>query len=190
LEHITSIIKGCIGKDHKCQKTIYEHYRGFALKLVFRYIYQYDDAVHAVNDGFVKLFKNMDKFELGADADNEKIFMAWLKRIMINVAIDRLRSTKNNPETGEIPAHVWGLPAGGQDAEGAMQYNELVLMIKQLPAAYRLVFNLYVIDGYNHNEIADMLQIPVSTSRSNLLRARTLLQEKIHKAEDALLCKM
>lgn len=169
---------------------IYEHCRGYALKIVFRYIYKYEDAVNAVNDGFVKLFKNLERFEMGIDADNEKILMGWLKKIMINVAIDHLRSEKNVPKTDEIPAYVWGLPADGQDAEQVMMYNDLVLMIKQLPAAYRLVFNLHVIDGYSHAEIAEMINIPVSTSRSNLLRARTILQKNIQQTENALVCRI
>jgi len=190
LENITNIIKGCIGKDHKYQKIIYEHYRGYALKIVFRYIYQYEDAVNAVNDGFVKLFNHFDRFKMGVDGDNEKIFMGWLKKIMINVSIDHLRSEKTTPETSEIPADVWGLPADNQDAEQVMMYNDLVLMIKQLPAAYRVAFNLFVIDGFSHAEIAEMLHIPVSTSRSNLLRARMILQKNIRKTEDALLCRI
>jgi RNA polymerase sigma factor (sigma-70 family) len=190
LENITNIIKGCIGKDHKYQKIIYEHYRGYALKIVFRYIYRYEDAVNAVNDGYVKLFNHFDRFEMGTDAENEKIFMGWMKRIMINVSIDHLRSEKTTPETGEIPSYVWGLPADDQDAEQVMLYNDLVKMIKQLPAAYRLVFNLFVIDGFSHAEIAEMLQIPASTSRSNLLRARMILQKSIKKSEDALLCRI
>jgi len=78
LENITCIIKGCIDKDHKCQKIIYEHYRGYALKIVFRYIYRYEQAVDIVNDGFIKMFNHFDKFEMGNDADNEKILMAWM----------------------------------------------------------------------------------------------------------------
>ncbi|TKK71505.1 sigma-70 family RNA polymerase sigma factor [Ilyomonas limi] len=190
MENITNIIKGCIGKDHKYQKMIYEHYRGYALKIVFRYIYQYEEAVNAVNDGFVKLFNHIDRFEMGTDADNEKILMGWMKRIMINVSIDQLRSKKTSPETGDIPASVWGLPSDSRDAEQAMMYNDLVLMIKQLPTPYRLVFNLYVIDGFSHAEIAEMLHIPVSTCRSNLLRARTMLQQNLKKTEDELLCRM
>ncbi len=190
MENITNIIKGCIDKDHKYQKIIYEHYRGYALKIVFRYIYRYEDAVNAVNDGFVKLFNHFDRFVMGNDAENEKIFMGWLKRIMINVSIDHLRSEKTTPETGEIPAYVWGLPADGQGAEQLMMYNDLVLMIKKLPAPYRLSFNLHVIDGFSHAEIAAMLNIPESTSRSNLLRARMMLQKSIKKSEDALLCRI
>ena len=124
------------------------------------------------------------------DADNEKILMGWLKRILINVSIDQLRREKLSSETGEIPAYVWGLPADGQDADQKAMYNDLVQMIKQLPAAYRLAFNLHVIDGFSHAEIAEMLHIPVSTSRSNLLRARIMLQQSIKKAEDALLCRI
>ncbi|MEP6846197.1 MAG: RNA polymerase sigma factor, partial [Panacibacter sp.] len=74
-ENINQVIKGCMSKEHKCQKAIYERFRGYALKIVFRYIYRYERAVDVVNDGFVKLFNNFEKFKAGPAEDNEKILM-------------------------------------------------------------------------------------------------------------------
>ena len=92
MENITRIISGCINKDYKCQKLVYEHFRGYSLKIVFRYIYRYDKAIDVMNDGFVKLFNSFHKFAAPPfDGDSEKMLMAWLKRIMINTAIDELR---------------------------------------------------------------------------------------------------
>jgi len=190
LENITRIIKACIEKDHKCQKIIYEHYRGYALKIVFRYIYRYEEAVDVVNDGFVKMFNHFDKFETGDDADNEKILMAWMKKIMINVSIDQLRRGEMLPETGSIPDHVWERSDNNHNADKKMLYNDLVVMIKELPPDYRIVFNLYVIDGYTHSEIADMIGTTIGTSKSSLSRARALLQKRIRKMEDSLLCRI
>ena len=175
---------------HKCQKVIYEQFRGYALKIVFRYIYRYEKAVDAVNDGFVKLFNNFEKFQSGTDDDNEKILMGWLKRIMINTAIDHLRRSNMLPEIGGIPDSVWEISDKNDNADQMLLYNELVAVIKELPPAYRVVFNLYVIDGYTHSEIADILKTTIGTSKSSLSRARMLLQKSIKKMEEAQLCRM
>ena len=168
---------------------VYEYYRGYALKIVFRYIYRYEKAVEVVNDGFVKLFKYFDKFELVNDADNEKLLLAWMKKIMINVSIDQLRRDEMTPEIGEIPGYAWELP-NDQNADQVLLYNDLIALIKKLPPSYRLVFNLYVIDGYSHVEIAEILKIPIGTSRANLSRARLLLEKNIRKIEEAHICRI
>jgi len=179
-----------MNKDHKCQRILYEHYRGFALKISFRYLYRYEKAVDAVNDGFVKLFNHFPDFKPGVDADNEKILMGWLKKIIVNTSIDHLRRASMLPEIGGIPEQVWDLPDDSQKAEQVLLYNDIVALIKNLPPNYRSVFNLYVIDGYSHIEIADMLKISVGTSKSSLSRARGLLQTSIKKMEDAAICRM
>lgn len=169
---------------------LYESYYGFSLKTVFRYIYRYDKAVDVVNDGFIKFFNRIEQFKTGSEADAEKMLMAYLKRVMINAAIDELRRGKMTPEIGGIPDHVWDIPDNSENAEQMILYKELIVLVKQLAPQYRSVFNLYVIDGYNHLEIADMLHIPVGTSKSCLSRARALLQNNIKKNEDAVLCRI
>jgi RNA polymerase sigma factor (sigma-70 family) len=179
-----------MNKDHKCQKILYDHYRGYALKISFRYLYRYEKAVDAVNDGFVKLFNHFPGFNIGADADNERILMAWLKKIMVNTSIDALRKSNMLPEIGGIPEHLWNTPDDSSKADQVLLYNELIAMVKNLQPNYRTVFNLYVIDGYSHTEIADILSISVGTSKSSLSRARTLLQISIKKMEDKIQCRM
>ena len=179
-----------MAKEHKYQKILYEGYYGYALKIVFRYIYKYEQAVDIVNDGFVKLFTHFPKFETGNEEDNEKKLMGWLKKIMINTSIDVLRKGKMLPETGSIPEYVWDHTHKGDEADQLLLYKELIILIKELPPAYRLVFNLYVIDGYTHNEIAGLLNMPAGTSKSSLSRARELLQQSLKKIEDAQLCKI
>lgn len=190
MENITPIIEGCIAKEHKYQKILYEGYYGYALKIVFRYIYKYEQAVDIVNDGFVKLFAHFSQFERGNEADHEKKLMGWLKKIMINTSIDVLRKGKMLPETGSIPEYVWDQTHKGDEADQLLLYKELIILIKELPPAYRVVFNLYVIDGYTHNEIAGLLNIATGTSKSSLSRARELLQQRLKKIEDAQLCKI
>ena len=158
------------------------------MKVVFRYIYRYEKAVDVVTDGFVKLFRSFERFELAEELDNEKILMGWLKKVMVNTAIDELRKGNMIPEIGGIPDHLWEVEANSHDAYQQLLYKDLIIIIKELPPAYRVVFNLYVIDGYTHSEIADILKIPVGTSKSNLSRARVILQKSIKKMEEMQLC--
>ncbi len=188
MEDITSILLGCRQQDRNSQKALYERFYGFAMKTVFLYIYRYDKAVDLVNDGFIKFFKSIDRFKMGPAADNEKIFMAWLKRIMINTAIDELRKNKMSPEIGGIPEHIWDLQDESENGEQKIMYKELISMIKNLTPQYRSVFLLYAIHGYNHVEIADMMGMAPGTSKSCLSRARAILQEGIKKIEDAIVC--
>ena len=189
MENIDRIIKGCILKKYKYQKMVYENYRGFALKTVFRYIYRYDKAVDVVNDGFVKLFSSFERFkEAGSQEDNRKILMGYIRKIMVNVSIDELRKGSMLPEIGGYPDQVLNISDKEQDADQQLLYKQLILLIKDLPPMYRTVFNMYVIDGFNHLEIADMLKIPVGTSKSNLSRAKAILQANIKKMEEQNLC--
>lgn len=120
----------------------------------------------------------------------EQLLMGWLKRIMINCAIDELRKSYMIPEIGGIPDDVWEITDRNDNADQLLLYKELVSLIKLMPPTYRIVFNLYVIDGYSHIQIADMMQIPVSTSRSNLSRAKAFLQTLIKKMEEGKLCRI
>ncbi|MGB8195128.1 MAG: RNA polymerase sigma factor, partial [Chitinophagaceae bacterium] len=124
------------------------------------------------------------------DISLEKKLMAWLKRILVNACIDELRRSAMMPEIGGIPDHVWDIPDNRQNADELLLYKELIILIKQLPPPYRVVFNLYVIDGFSHAEIAEMLNMSVGTSKSTLSRAKALLQKNIRQSEDRILCRI
>ena len=111
------------------------------------------------------------------------ILMGWMRMIMINTAIDQLRKNNFLPEIGDISDNIWMHEDRSAAADQALAYKELVKEIKKLPPSYRTVFNLYVIDGFTHQEIADKLGISVGTSKSNLSKARVILQ-KIIKNND------
>ena len=185
---IDEIIQGCARKDPAYQKIVYERFYGFALKIVFRYIYRYDSAVDIANDGFVKFFQHAHRFRTDLAINSERMLMGFIKKIMINVAIDELRKNRMTPEIGGIPEYVWSISSKEQEADQQLVYKELIILVKSLPPQYRAVFNLYVIDGFSHLEIADLLAIPVGTSKSNLSRARTLLQQSIKKSENPVTC--
>ena len=183
MEILQNIITGCIQNNQRDQKYLYEKYYGYCLKTVFRYIYRYDKAVDVVNDGFVKVFRNFSKFQFRDTENLEMILMGWMRMIMINTAIDHLRKNNFLPEIGDISESIWLQEDKSQGSDHALMYKELVKEIKKLPPSYRTVFNLYVIDGFTHQEIANQLGISVGTSKSNLSKARVLLQ-KIIKTND------
>jgi RNA polymerase sigma factor (sigma-70 family) len=176
-------IERCIRQDHREQRALYEHYFGYCLKAVFRYVYHYDNAVDVVNDGFVKIFRNLEKFQQPPGVNLEMIFMGWIKTIMVNTAIDFLRRNSFLPEIGVLSDSVWEEAAPGVSPDNALLYKELISEVRKLPPAYRTVFNMYVIDGFTHQEIATQLGIAVGTSKSNLAKARMSLQKILKKSE-------
>ncbi len=190
MERTLTIIKGCREKNHKYQKILYDSYRAFALKTVFRYVYNYEEALEVTNDGFVKFFLGIDKFRCENEADIEKMLNGWIKRIMINTSIDLLRKKMLLPEIGGIPDYVWEIKDKSASADQMIIYKELIKLVKKLPPAYRIVFNMHVIDGYTHIEIAETLGIPVGTSKSNLLRAKALMQKFLNQKEELTECRI
>lgn len=167
---------------YRDQKHLYERYYGYCLKIVFRYIFRYDKATDVVNDGFIKVFRKLHTFHYEETVNPEMMLMGWMRTIMINTAIDRLRKDAFLPETGVLNDGIW-LEDKSQSADQSLLYKELILEIKKLPPGYRAVFNLYVIDGFSHQQIAYTLKISVGTSKSNLSKARVLLKGFLKKGE-------
>lgn len=182
--NLQQVIASCIQNNYKEQKFLYEKYYGYCLKTVFRYIYHYDKAVDIVNDGFIKIFRNLYKFQCKDDENLEMMLMGWMRMIMINTAIDYLRRNNFLPEIGNVYETVWQCEDKSQASDQTILYKELVKEIRKLPPGYRTVFNMYVIDGLSHQEIADSLGISVGTSKSNLSKARAIMQ-KIVKRNDS-----
>ena len=171
---IKRLIPGCLKKERTSQQALYKNCYTHAMGICLRYTSERAVALEILNSGFLKVFMNLEKY-------NEQIpFKAWIGRIMINNAIDHYRSGLKfahlQPLTEEHD--VAELPA----IESKINYHDLLKLIQYLPDAYRTVFNLFVIDGYNHPEIANMLRISVGTSKSNLFKARKKLQELIAMA--------
>jgi len=183
LQDLSKTIQACRECDPKHQRVLYEHYFGYCLKVVFRYVYRYDRAVDIVNDGFVKIFRSFERFHCSDPENLERMLMGWMRTIMVNAAIDQLRKNSFLPEIGSLSDAAWALEDRSQPSDKELLYKELVLQVKRLSPAYRAVFNLYVIDGYTHQEIADTLGISVGTSKSNLSKARTILQNFLKKNE-------
>ena len=168
--------------DAKCQKMLYDRYLPYALRISYRYVHSFDNAAHAANDAFVKIFKNFKKFEIRDYDHVETMLLGWIKRIVINASIDfmgreNLVATTNGITHQENKEYINVNNSG----ENQLVYKELIALIRKLSPAYKVVFNLYVIDGYTHQEIANMLGISVGTSKSNLSKARAFLQKYLIK---------
>lgn len=181
LESLHTLLKCCLKDDRKSQQLLYENYYKFALKIAFRYIDEYNDALTITNDAFIKVFKNLKQFELTTDAQIlEPRFFGWLKKIVINTSLDFLKKENRQIAFENIDnPQIWELSEKSELADSKLLYKELIGFLKELPPSYNRVFNLYVIDGYGHAEIAELLHISIGTSKSNLFKAKEILQKKV-----------
>lgn len=166
------IIKGCIDNDRLAQKHLYERFYGSMMGVCMRYASHKEQATEILNMGFFKVFKSIKTYaEKGSNLE------AWIYRIMVNTSIDYLRAemrhrhddidfVKPIEDTNDIIANI--------------QAEQILAMVNQLPPSYRAVFNLYVVEGFNHAEVGKQLGISEGTSKSNLSKARMKLQEMIN----------
>ncbi len=169
---LESVLEGCRSGDPKSQELLYKQFYGYAMSVCLRYTRTRDEAIEIVNDGFIKIFNNADKIDL------TKSFKNWLRRIMVNTALDYYRQNHKHYDQDDIEFAV-NISDRSDDASANLAYEELLEMIQRLSPTYRTVFNLFVIDGYSHDEIAKMLGVSVSASKSNLARARVNLREML-----------
>ena len=169
--NIQQLIAGCKKKDRKCQKGLYQFFYSYAMRMCIRYAKDKDEAIELVNDGFMRVFINIHRYE------EERPFKAWLSTIMINTSIDHYRKQIKRIEMEELNArHEM------EDKESILShihYEDLIRLVQKLSVAYRTVFNLFAIDGYTHEEISEMLSISVGTSKSNLFKAREQLKKML-----------
>lgn len=138
-----------------------------------------------VNDGFLKIFKKLSSFEARYE-DIEGSLKGWIKRIMLNTAIDHFRKNNKYLMKVDMGEKVFNIPDETEDAVDKMSYDELYKLIQKLSPMYRTVFNLYIIDGFKHEEIARQLNISVGTSKSNLAKAKINIQKMMQQARRSL----
>lgn len=189
MEQLLLLLKGCANNDAKCQKRFYDHYLGFVLKISFRYLNSYEAAAEAANDSFVKIFKNIWKFEIRDPANIEPLLMGWVKRIVINTSLDHMQMELPDWRHKRLKELEWKDTSPADNADNQVLYKELIELIKRMSPGYRAVFNMHVIDGYTHQEIAKLLGISVGTSKSNLAKAREFLQKHlIRDDKENILC--
>ncbi len=169
------LIIGCIREDRVCQRELFRLYAGKMLTVCTRYARHHQEAEDILQDAFIKVFDNISKFQAKGS------FEGWIRKIVINTALKNYKKSSFQKELIGVEDY----PENSIDPSVIphMQAEELLKIIEGLPEGYRIVFNLYAIEGFSHKEIAEMLNIKESTSRSQLVKARKMLQERILKLQ-------
>jgi RNA polymerase sigma factor (sigma-70 family) len=163
------LIKGCRQGKIKYQEGLYKHFFSFAMSVCIRYAPNREDALEILNDSFLKVFENMKKF------DEARPLKSWFRRIIVNTALDHYRANKKYRLQVEYEAEMMDAPVE-MELDKHLETDEILDLFARLPEIYRITFNLYEVEGYNHEEIAGMLDIAPGTSRSNLSRAKKMLK--------------
>ncbi len=171
----TQLIAALRRGESRAHKVAYERFSGRMLGVCMRYCANRDDAEEVMLDGFMRVFEKIDQFRENGS------FEGWIRRVMVTESLMFLR--RNKQWRQEIPIEDASVEPDYVWADSAIHENDLLRMVNQLPDGYRTVFNLYAIEGYSHAEIADLLGISEGTSKSQLSRARAILQATIVKAE-------
>lgn len=169
------LIQGCIREDQRCQREVFNKFAGKMMTVCLRYTRHRMEAEDILQDAFIKVFDNIHRFE------SKGSFEGWVRRIVINTAL-------KNASRYSFQKEGIGMESVIESSEdpsvfAKMTEDELLNLISQLPDGYRIVFNLFVIEGYSHREISETLGIEESTSRSQLVKARNMLQNRIRTAQ-------
>jgi RNA polymerase sigma factor (sigma-70 family) len=167
------LIHGCIRGDAACQKEAFYRYAGNMLGVCNRYARNSADAEDILQDGFIKVFNKIRQFK------GEGSFEGWIRRIMVNTALKKYSLRRFEKEVSGYEVTDKDETLLEPTAYHYLTEKDLLMLINNLPDGYRMIFNLYVIEGYQHEEIAVMLGIQPGTSRSQLVKARVMLQKQI-----------
>jgi RNA polymerase sigma factor (sigma-70 family) len=165
---VSRILQG----DAKSQETLFHNYAPRMMGICKRYIKDSDDAKDVFQEGFINVFNHIHLVE------NIDSFDFWIRRIFINCSLQHIR--RNHVIHTDID-QAFDLAEQDQDAVSSLSTQEILQLLDQLPIGYKTVFNLYVVEGFSHKEIGEMLNIEEATSRSQLIKARRMLQDKIHQ---------
>jgi RNA polymerase sigma factor (sigma-70 family) len=168
---LEEILKGCKSGDRKAQKWLYDRFADEMFGTCLYYSKDYTEAEDTLHEGFMKVFLKIDQFEFKGS------LAGWIKRIMINTALEKFRKQYPLYATGDEIEEENDIDP--ERVISDLTATDIVKMIQELPPKYKMVFNLYAIDGYSHKEIGKMLDISEGTSKSNLSRARNILQSRV-----------
>ncbi|MGB1205769.1 MAG: RNA polymerase sigma factor [Chitinophagales bacterium] len=164
------LLSDCLKGVEKAQKKLYEQYKVQMFRICLRYAANRQEAEDILQDGFVKIFMSLHQYKKRGSLG------AWMRKVMINVALQHIRKHKNSIKTADLEKALYTYSTQ-KDIFSDLGAKELTAIIQKLPKGYRLVFNLYVIEGFSHKEIAEMLQISESTSKSQLFKAKKTLRK-------------
>jgi len=172
----TTLVKACIKGDSRAQKALFEKFAPKMFAVCLRYIGDFDEAQDTLQDGFIKVFNKLSDFK------NEGVLEGWIRRIIVNTCLDSIRKnhkTKFNTSISEVEYQLEYIDTSFQNLE----LEELMNLVQSMPNGYRVVFNMFAIEGYTHKEIGEKLGINENTSKSQYLRARSFLRERLKKLE-------
>ena len=175
-ENLNQILDGCRHDDRKAQEKLYRNYYRAMMSLCLRYTKNEEDALEVLNTGFLKIFRNIHRY----DAGKASLF-TWMRAIIVNSCLDFIKSKQAQSQTGELDRAIE--VEIQPEAISKMKSVELLNIIRTLPPATQAVFNLYVTEGYNHKEIGKLLNISEGTSKWHLSEARKILQQKIREQQ-------
>lgn len=171
-QSIKDLIQAGLRGERNAQRAIYDSLAPKMMSVCLRYMGDRETALDILQEGFVTLFKRLDTYS------GEGSFEGWARKIFVNTALMSLRKNDALKGSSDID-EMWNISAREESAVDKIAYNELMALVTSLPPGFRTVFNLYVVEGMSHKEIAESLGISEVTSRSQLQRARVLLQKKI-----------
>lgn len=184
-EELNLHIRGCTLNNRESQKKIYNSFFSYGMAICDRYTKRKEDAMEIFNDSFLKVFKEIHRYK-PAYADEMNSFKGWIRKIIIYTAIDHCRKYNKHNYNADLDASMISLPIEEENAFDMISHDEIIYAIRELSPAYRTVLNLFIIDGFSHEEIAGQLGISIGTSKSNLFKARQQLQ-KILKNDNKIL---
>ena len=179
-DELTYHVGACAQNKRESQKIIYNSFYGYAMAICDRYTSNEEDALEILNDGFLKVFREIHHYS-PAYADVVSSFKGWLRKIMVYTAIDHFRKYHKHKLVTDIDAVIMQVPSANEDALDKLSYEEIIRGIQELSPGYRTVLNLFIIEGLSHDEIAAQLGISTGTSKSNLSKARRQLQKILLK---------
>lgn len=170
------LIRGCLAGDSRMQEVLYNRFAPKMYAVCLRYSNNTEDAQDLLQEGFIKIYRNLDRFRA------EGSFEGWVRRVFVNTSIEHYRRKMNISSTSEreealVEDHSW-------NALDKLAEKDIIRLVQDLSPGYRTVFNMYAIEGYSHKEIGNMLNISEGTSKSQLARAKGILQKRVEEFLD------
>lgn len=172
MENLYDQIKACSRGERTAQANLYTRYAPGMFVVCQRYARNREEAEEILQEGFLQVFRHVNEFRF------EGSFEGWVRKIMVNAALQKFRTSKKMYPVVDID-YLGNQAPGGEDIYPGIEYKELIRLVQTLPAGYRMVFNLFVFEGMKHREISALLQISEGTSKSNLSDARQILQKAV-----------
>ena len=169
------ILKGCLKNDSSCKEMMYKSFYGYLMGIILRYTKNAEDSEELVNDSFIKIFKHVGNFKPPLKAEElQRSFKGWIAQIASRTAIDKIRSRKEQYYVDDLGEDEH--PSTSVSVASDLHVADILNLLNHLPDTQRLVFNLYEIEGFAHEEISKMLNIPESSSRVYLTRSKNKLR--------------